>query len=55
MEKFGPMYSGHMLFYPCGMIVEFKYTLRQKKEVQLEDCLGLVLVWTRTRGLLNVL
>ena len=37
------------------MIVEFKYIRGQKREVQLKDCLGLVLVWTRTRGSLNVL
>ncbi len=34
-----------------GCIVEFKY----KREVEPADCLGLVLVWTRTRGPLNVL
>jgi hypothetical protein len=28
------------------MIVEFKYTAGRKREVQPEDCLGLVLVWT---------
>ncbi len=37
------------------MIVEIEDTRGQKREVQPEDCLGLVLVWTRTRGLLNVL
>ncbi len=37
------------------MIVEFKYTAGRKREVQPEDCLGLVLVWTWTRGSLNVL
>ena len=55
LEKFGPMFSGHTPFGPCGMIVEFKYIRGQKREVQLKDCLGLVLVWTRTRGSLNVL
>jgi hypothetical protein len=53
--KFGPMYSGHMPFNESGRIVKFKYTTGQKREVQPEDCLGLVLVWTQTRGLLNVL
>lgn len=55
LEKFGPMFSGHTPFDPSGMIVEFEYTRGRKREVQPEDCLGLVLVWTRTRGSLNVL
>ncbi len=37
------------------MIVEFEYTTGRKREVQPEDCLGLVLVWMQTRGSLNVL
>ncbi len=49
------MFYGHTPFDPCGMIVEFEYVCGRKREVQPEDCLGLVLVWTRTRGLLNVL
>ena len=55
LVKFGPMFSGHTPFHPSGMIVEFEYTRGRKREVQPEDCLGLVLVWTRTRGSLNVL
>ncbi len=55
LEKFAPMYPGHTPFDESGMIVEFKYTQGRKGEVQPEDCLGLVLVWTRTRGLLNVI
>jgi hypothetical protein len=55
LEKFAPMYSGHTLFEKSGMILEFEYTQGQKGEVQPEDCLELVLVWTLTRGLLNVL
>jgi hypothetical protein len=57
LEKFGPMYSGHTTFDPSGMIVEFEYTSGWKREVQPKDCLRLVLVlmWTRTRGPLNVL
>ncbi len=55
LEKFGPIYSRHTPFDKSGMIVEFQYTRGQKREVQHEDCLGLVLVWMRTRGLLNVL
>ncbi len=53
--KFGPMFSWHTPFSESGMIVEFEYTTGRKREVQPEDCLGLVLVWTQTRGLLNVL
>jgi hypothetical protein len=37
------------------MFAKFEYTTGQKREVKLADCLGLVLVWTRTRGSLNVL
>ncbi len=55
LQKFAPMFFGHTPFDKSGMIIEFEYTRGQKREVQPEDCLGLVLVWTRTRGLLNVL
>jgi hypothetical protein len=55
LEKFGPMYSGYTPFDLSGMIVEFVYTSGQKREVQPNNCLGLVLMWTRTRGSLNVL
>ena len=55
LVKFGPMFSGHTPFHDSGMIVEFEYIRGRKREVQPEDCLGLVLVWTRTRGSLNVL
>jgi hypothetical protein len=51
--KFGPMFSGHTPFNESGIIVEFKYTTGRKREVQPEDCLGLVLVWMQNRGLLN--
>ena len=37
------------------MIVEFEYVRGRRRVVQPEDCLGLVLVWTCTRGLLHVL
>jgi hypothetical protein len=37
------------------MIVEFEYIQGQRRVVQPEDCLGLVLVWTCTSGSLNVL
>ncbi len=49
------MFCGHMPFDESGRIVKFKYTRGQKREVKPEDCLGLVLVWTQTRGLLNAL
>ena len=55
LDKFGPMFSGHTTFDESGMIVEFDYTHGQKRVVQPADCLGLVLVWMRTRGSLNVL
>jgi hypothetical protein len=48
--KFGPMFSGHTPFDESGKIVKFKYTRGQKREVQPEDCLGLVLLWIQTRG-----
>jgi hypothetical protein len=53
--RFGQMFCGHMPFDESGRIVKFKYTRGQKREVKPEDCLGLVLVWTQTRGLLNAL
>jgi hypothetical protein len=55
LEKFGPMYTGHTPFDESGMIVEFEYVSGRKRKVPPADCLGLVLVWTRTRGPLNVL
>jgi hypothetical protein len=55
LEKIGPILPGHSPFDKYGMFVEFKYTHGQKRKVQPKDCLGLVLVWTCTRGLLNVL
>ncbi len=44
LEKFGPMFSRHTPFDKSGMIVEFEYIQGRKREVQPEDCLGLVLV-----------
>jgi hypothetical protein len=55
LEKFSPMFSGHTPFDASEMIVEFEYICGRKRVVQPADCLGLVLVWTRTRGALNVL
>jgi hypothetical protein len=55
LENFGPMFSSHMPFNESGFIIPFKYVRGGKRNVQPEDCLGLVLVWTRTRVALNVL
>jgi hypothetical protein len=55
LEKFHPMFLGHTPFDASGMIVEFEYVCGRKRLVQPAECLGLVLVWTRTRGALNVL
>jgi hypothetical protein len=42
--KFGPIFFGHTPFDESGRMVKFEYTRGQKREVQPEDCLGLVLV-----------
>ncbi len=55
VKKNGPMFSSHTPFNESGFIVPFEYVSGWKRNVQPEDCLGLVLVWTRTRGALNVL
>ncbi len=55
LQKFAPMFSGHTPFNKSGIIIEFEYTHGRKREVQPKDCLGLVLVWTPSRGFLNVL
>ncbi len=55
LEKFSPMFSGHTPFNKSGMIVEFEYVQGRRRVVQPENCFGLVLVWTCTRGLLHVL
>jgi hypothetical protein len=49
------MFSSHTPFDESGFIVPFDYVRGQKRNIQPEDCLGLVLVWTQTRGGLNVL
>ncbi len=55
LDKFAPEFNGDTPFDELGYIVEFKYTQGWKREVQPADCLGLILVLTRTRGPLNVL
>ncbi len=55
LKKFAPMFSGHTPFNESEMIIEFEYIQGRSRVVQPKDCLGLVLVWACTRGLLNVL
>jgi hypothetical protein len=55
VKTFGPMFSSHTLFDESGFILPFDYISGLKRNVHPEDCLGLVLVWTQTRGALNVL
>jgi hypothetical protein len=55
LENFGLMFSSHTPFDESGFIVPFKCISGRKRNVESEDCLGLVLVWTQTRGALNVL
>ena len=55
LERFGPMFLSHTPFDKLGMIVPFVYVCGHKRVVQPVDCVGLVFVWTRMRGLLNVL
>ncbi len=55
LEKFCPMFSSHTPFDESSFIVPFDYVSGRKRNVQQEDCLGLVLVWTQTRGAWNVL
>ncbi len=49
------MYLTHMPFDASGMIVPLNDPRGQKRKVLPADCLGLVLVWTQTRGFMNVL
>ncbi len=46
LENFGSMFSSHTPFDESGFIVPFEYVSDQKRNIQPEDCLGLVLVWT---------
>ena len=55
LEKFCPMFSSHTPFDESSFIIPFEYVRGWKRNVQPEDCLGLVLVWTWTIGVLNVL
>jgi hypothetical protein len=51
LKKLAPMFSGHTPFDKSGMIDEFEYIQGRRRVVQPKDCLGLVLVWTRIKGL----
>jgi hypothetical protein len=53
LENFGPMFSSHTPLDESGFIIPFEYGRGQKRNIQPEDCLGLVLVWTQTRGALK--
>jgi hypothetical protein len=55
LEKISHMYLRHTPFDASGMIVSLDDVHGQKRKVLPADCLGLVLVWTQTRGSLNVL
>jgi hypothetical protein len=44
LEKFGPIFSSHMPFNALGMIVKFDIVSGHRRNVQLVDCLGQVLV-----------
>jgi hypothetical protein len=46
LEKICPMFSSHTPFDESGFIIPFKYLTGRKRNVQPEDCLGLLLVWT---------
>jgi hypothetical protein len=57
-EIFTPVFDSYTPFVPSGVSC-FERTIQQNKGrprmIRPEDCLGLVLAWTRTRGLLMVL
>ena len=56
LGKFDPMFVKYTPFTESGMIEEVDYVLGGRKRiVQSHDCLGLVLMWTRTRGAQNIL
>ena len=55
MESFEPMYSQYSVAPVDGKYVKRKDTSGRRRLMKGEDCLGLVLVWTRTRGSLTLL
>ncbi len=55
LKKFSPMYLTRTSFDASGMIVPLDDPRGRKRKVLPADCLGLVLVWTQTRGSMNVL
>jgi len=48
--RFEPMYSKYSLVPVGGKCVKLKDTSGRRRLINGEDCLGLVLVWSRTRG-----
>ena len=55
MERFEPMYSQYSVAPVDGKYVKVKDKSGRRRLMKGEDCLGLVLVWTRTRGSLTLL
>jgi hypothetical protein len=56
LQKFAPLFDDYTAFNKSH--IEFKANPSKgghPRKVHPEDCLGLVLIWTRTRGLLTVL
>jgi hypothetical protein len=50
LKNFGPIFSSHTPFDESGFIVPFKYVRGQKRNVQLEDCLGGISMDANQRG-----
>ena len=53
--RFEPTYSKYSLVPIRGKYVKLKDTSGRRRLINREDCLGLVLVWSRTRGSLAFL
>ena len=57
-EIFAPSFDSYTPFIPSGTSCYEREKLKnkgRKRKIHLENCLGLVLAWTRTRGLLIAL
>jgi hypothetical protein len=57
-EIFAPVFNSYTLFIPSGTSCFEREKLKnkgRKRKICLEDCLGLVLAWTSTRGSLMAL
>ena len=55
MERFELTYNQYSVVPVDGKYVKRKATSGRRRLMKGEDCLGLVLVWTRTRGSLTLL